>query len=335
MKTITKSLCAVLSSLMILSAALIPVSAKAKPKLNKTKISLTRTKTYTLKLKNAKTSKITWSTSKKSVASVYLGKVTALKKGTATITAKYKGKKYKCKVTVKPLVTTSSKVFKVYINDTLKLSISKKSGAKYNAKSWKSSNSSIASINSKGVITGKKSGTVTITATKSNGDLLKTKVKVEDPFKALKSYIEKNGKTDQDSNKYIAYSQEGYSYFITYNSLTDEFEFQGDYNGTDTYYAGQFEIIMYMKSKGSKSLPVVSLYLSDDNTKSYKAEAVLDAASFTSSASLDFTVAVSSLEDSNTEKLSNMLLRDLFSGWSKILADNLNMNMSALGFTKY
>lgn len=76
-------------------------SAKKKVKLNKTKLTLAVGKTYKLKLKNNK-KKVKWSSSKKKAASVTSkGKVTAKKAGTAVITAKAAGKKYKCKVTVK------------------------------------------------------------------------------------------------------------------------------------------------------------------------------------------------------------------------------------------
>ena len=59
-------------------------------------------KTFTLTLKNA-SGEITWKSSKPSVAFVEDGVVTALKAGKTTISAKYKGKTYKCKVTVKKL----------------------------------------------------------------------------------------------------------------------------------------------------------------------------------------------------------------------------------------
>jgi hypothetical protein len=55
----------------------------------------------TIKLIGAKTAKVKWSTSNKSIATVSKGKIKAKKKGKVTITAKYKRKKYKCKVTVK------------------------------------------------------------------------------------------------------------------------------------------------------------------------------------------------------------------------------------------
>lgn len=75
----------------------------AAPKLNKTKVTLTVGKSVTLKLNHAPKGKaVTWSSSKKAVATVSKkGKVTAKKAGNATITAKVSQKKYTCKVTVK------------------------------------------------------------------------------------------------------------------------------------------------------------------------------------------------------------------------------------------
>lgn len=69
-------------------------------KINQTKLSLRVGKTYNLKVTGStKTAK--WSTSNKSIATVSnSGKVTAKKKGTATITATVNSKKYTCKVTV-------------------------------------------------------------------------------------------------------------------------------------------------------------------------------------------------------------------------------------------
>jgi len=79
--------------------------AAKKVSISKKKLTLTMGKSVTLKLKNIKKSKkrkVKWSSSKKSVAVVNKsGKITAKKKGTAKITAKYAGKKYTCKVTVK------------------------------------------------------------------------------------------------------------------------------------------------------------------------------------------------------------------------------------------
>lgn len=68
-------------------------------KLNKTKLVLEMGTTYELKVNNS-TSKVKWSTSDKKVVKVKNGKLTPVKVGSAKVTAKVKGKKYVCKVTV-------------------------------------------------------------------------------------------------------------------------------------------------------------------------------------------------------------------------------------------
>lgn len=82
------------------------IHAASKIKISKTKATMTVGKTMQLKIKGTK-KKVTWSSNKKSVATVSKkGKVTARKVGTATITAKVGKKKFKCKVTVKKPVPT-------------------------------------------------------------------------------------------------------------------------------------------------------------------------------------------------------------------------------------
>lgn len=70
-------------------------------KINKKGLELFVGDTYKLKISGTK-AKVTWKSSKKSVATVSkAGTVTAKEEGTATITATVSGKKYTCKVTVK------------------------------------------------------------------------------------------------------------------------------------------------------------------------------------------------------------------------------------------
>lgn len=79
----------------------ITVEAASKVKLNKTKATVYVGKSTQLKVTGTK-KKVTWKSSNKKIATVTSkGKVTAKKKGTATITATVSGKKYTCKVTVK------------------------------------------------------------------------------------------------------------------------------------------------------------------------------------------------------------------------------------------
>lgn len=81
--------------------------AKTKPKLAANKKTMTAGQTYQLKLKGVSAkAKVKWKTSKKSVISIAKKKgntvtLKAKKKGTAVVTAIYKKKSYKCKITVK------------------------------------------------------------------------------------------------------------------------------------------------------------------------------------------------------------------------------------------
>ena len=86
--------------------------AKKIIKLSKTKATLKVGKKTTLKLKNATASKVKWSSSNKKVATVSKkGVVKAKKAGKAIIRAKYKGKTYKCTVTVKKATSSQVKAF--------------------------------------------------------------------------------------------------------------------------------------------------------------------------------------------------------------------------------
>lgn len=70
-------------------------------KLSKSKLTMFKGDEKKLTLKNAKAKEVKWSSSDKKVATVKKGKIKAKKKGTVTITATYKGKKYKCTVKIK------------------------------------------------------------------------------------------------------------------------------------------------------------------------------------------------------------------------------------------
>ena len=159
----------------IVNPSAVEVQAATKVKISKTKLTLYVKKTATLKITGTK-KKVTWSSSNKKVAKVSKkGKVTAVKKGTATITAKVGGKKYKCKVTVKN-PTISKTAATIDYGKTVTLKVSNAAGTV----KWSSSNTTVATVSSKGVVTGKGAGTATITALAS-GIKLTCKVTVKAP----------------------------------------------------------------------------------------------------------------------------------------------------------
>ena len=126
----------------------------------------------TIKYKNKKvTSGIKYSTSNKKIATVKKGKIIASKKGTATISVKYKNKTCRFKVTVKNASLNLSQkslslkkgktyTFKAYANKTKLKATSVK---------WTTSSRKIVSVNKNGTIKALKNGKAVITAKTSFG----------------------------------------------------------------------------------------------------------------------------------------------------------------------
>ena len=126
----------------------------------------------TVKYKNKKvTSGIKYSTSNKKIATVKKGKIIASKKGTATISVKYKNKTCRFKVTVKNASLNLSQkslslkkgktyTFKAYANKTKLKATSVK---------WTTSNRKIVSVNKNGTIKALKNGKAVITSKTSFG----------------------------------------------------------------------------------------------------------------------------------------------------------------------
>ena len=172
------------------SAATGKVKSVAVTNLPAKQLTLKKGKTFTLKSKVTVTGKaskkVTYKTSNKKIATVNAkGKITAKKKGTAKIYVISKAdKKKKCTITV----TVGTPVTKVKLNktkstmtvgkkQTLKATVTPKK-ASSKAVVWKSSNTKVATVTSKGVVKAKKAGTVTITATAKDGSGKKATCKV-------------------------------------------------------------------------------------------------------------------------------------------------------------
>lgn len=149
--------------------------------LNKTSISLnvgaSSSLTATVSPVSAANKSVTWSSSNTAVATVSnSGVVKGVKPGTATITVRTAsgGKTATCKVTVKDVVPTgvtlNKSALSMYEGDSLSLVATVlPSNATNKNVTWSSSNTSVATVDAKGMVTGKKAGTATITARTASG----------------------------------------------------------------------------------------------------------------------------------------------------------------------
>ena len=183
MFTVMLALCVALSMAM---ASVTANAATKKPKKIYLKATSTtvdikgKVKVSVYKTKPSKASKsVKWKSSNKKVATVSKsGYVTGKKKGTVKITATSKKRK-KVKKTIKikvtnlkaKSVTMSKKSAILFPNDktTLKATVKGSAGFYNQGVTWKSSNTSVATVTSKGIVTAKKAGKATITATEKGG----------------------------------------------------------------------------------------------------------------------------------------------------------------------
>lgn len=163
----------VLVSLLML--LLLPLEAFAATKKVTLYVDSATKSTATLKASGLKASKATWKSSKKSVATVVKGKVTAKKTGTTKVTAKQGKKSFTFTVTVKK-VSISKKAVSLAVGDTLKLSLT---GDKI--KAAKSSKATVATVARTGKVVAKKVGTTTVTLTSKKGKKYTCKVTVKAP----------------------------------------------------------------------------------------------------------------------------------------------------------
>ena len=154
--------------------------------LDKTSVELTEgdetTLTATVNPDNATNKNVTWKSSDSSVATVSDGKVTALKAGTATITVTTEdgGKTATCEVKVNPknvepevIAVTSVSLDKTSVeltegDETTLIATVNPDNATNKNVTWKSSDSSVASV-SDGRVTALKTGTAMITVTTVDG----------------------------------------------------------------------------------------------------------------------------------------------------------------------
>ena len=129
---------------------------------------------YSLNLVNNTGGSVSWESSNTSVVTVNdNGKITGISKGTATISVTSADGKYsdEVSVTVKQSISIKEESIELMVGNSYSLNVVNKTGGSL---SWTSSNTSVASVNNNGEVTGIGRGSATITATSPDGTLSAT-----------------------------------------------------------------------------------------------------------------------------------------------------------------
>ncbi len=337
MKKIKQIVIYLLAAMLVLGFVPATKAQAASPKLSASKLVLIKGQSKTLKVTGASKT-VKWSSSKKSVATVSSkGKVTAKKKGTATITAKCGKKKLTCKVTVETPKLNKTKVT-LKAGKTYKLKVS---GTTQKIK-WSSADPSVATVSSKGVVTGKSGGTVKITA-KVGGKKYTCVVTVEgatntkkQAFQNLKKYILTRGEKTEEGDSVLLWSE--------YDSDYNIWSFTIMYVPEDD----QIWLGMVYEDASIEDEVYAALYLNEDmNSKvrfdfaeyqgSYEAYAYtdIDPATCSKNTIHTFTIVQNDVYESDAycREAADMALTIAFPVWDEILKMT-GVTFRDLGFTK-
>lgn len=154
-------------------------SVTVSPKTNNLEVGATRELTATVEPSTAKQD-VTWSSNNDDIATVNNGTVTAIAKGTATITVTAEGESDTATVNVtQPVegVTIAPKTATLEIDETQQLTETvSPSSASNKSVSYKSDAISVATVNKGGLVTAVAEGSATITVTTTDGNKTDTSI---------------------------------------------------------------------------------------------------------------------------------------------------------------
>lgn len=312
-------------------------AASKKIHLKKTTVSLAAGKTYQQKLINANgktigASRVKWRSSKPSVAKINKkGKITAVKAGTAKMTAKYNGKTYSFKVRV---IGLRKKSISLLTGEKYQQKLINYNGKAFSATSvkWKSSKPSVAKISSSGKITAVKSGTTTMTA-KYKGKTYKFKVSVSSALELLQYYISTDGYTNGNGDQTIehAISSTETVYFV---DLGDSIEFHFfSYYDTSDYESSTHVTMVLDVPEDDFSSPNIRVEIGDYY---FTAHSYVTTSDYSSTDELYFYRDEGNTPTSvSIQDLCNSSFRAAMASWELSLYELYGLGLSDLGFVSY
>jgi hypothetical protein len=155
---------------------------------------------------------------------------------------------------------------------------------------------------------------------------------VADNIKTLKNYISQNGSTNSDGNKYISYTDSGFTSSIVYIAQSDVLKFTSE-NNTST-------LSIVMSSANNTATLEADYFWGTATTTALRGTCSLEPTTYTSNQTITFTFTEGSYLSDETmqakyQQLCNKALTVGFTGWELVLLTNLGMDLKNIGFTSY
>lgn len=321
---------------------------------NRTSGVRTKKGSYTLNLSgvtNANT--IKWSVSNSNILSLSNAsktsvKVTGKAAGTAYVYVSIDGAKRTCtKIQVEELAISKGSVGLTKGNTyTLKV-VNKASGVSTSRTvTWSSSNTSVATVTSKGKVTAVSAGTAKIYAS-IGGVKFVCDVTVKNPMTAadymnkLKETVQKSSKVNSNGEHYLYRKVKSgtstYKYYVLYNKNKDRLRFYFTRKDSDSKRAATISMYIYNPSKSYKTTP--SLTLTTKTGIKYKTKRSFDYRTYDNEKDATFTItysnkALTAARKTSFQANSNTYLQYAMKGWNTLLQKN-GFTMKQIGFAKF
>lgn len=279
---------------------------------------------------------VTWTTSDAKVAVVFNGRVTAIRQGTARITASAGTHSAVCTVTVvrsseDSQIKLDKESLTLSVNETAQLKATLSPSLSGQSVSWASTNKDVATVDDKGKVTAVSEGAAKVIAMAGAYLAYCDVTVVADPsvegLIKLADYIEETGTTDEQGRYYVEKTDSsGLAYGIV-ELYANEFVFVFD---DENASYDKIKTGADMTVSSDAACPVTCSY--DDGNAKFEGEGSVSKSTFKVTDKIDFKFSpIEGCTDSMAQSLANATVKTALGLWKNILSD-ADLTYSDLGF---